>query len=84
VGLASATYSAGGGIRAQTALRQSFVFLNTPVPPGGEVLIGNAHTKFDADGNLIDGDSQAHVKKYLESFAKFILRVQAGHAAVPS
>src|SRR6266508_4286872 len=43
-----------GTARAQLALRQSFVFTQTPVLPGPEVLVGEAHHKFGEDGTLRD------------------------------
>lgn len=43
-----------GSARAQYDLRRSCVFLDMHPLNKPEVLIGQAHTKFDTDGNLLD------------------------------
>jgi chromate reductase len=55
-----------GTARAQLALRQSFVFTQTPVLPGPEVLVGEAHKKFADDGTLSDEQTGRLVRALLE------------------
>ena len=63
-----------GTARAQSQLRQSFVFTNTPVLPQPEVLVGRAHEKFDSNGRLTDDTTQKFVVLFLEAFAAWIGR----------
>ena len=64
-----------GTARAQSQLRQSFVFTNTPVLPQPEVLVGRAHEKFDSDGRLTDETTRKFLLLFLEEFAKWIGRL---------
>lgn len=63
-----------GTARAQTQLRQSFVFTNTPVLPQPEVLVARAHEKFDSDGRLTDEQTRKFLARFLEAFAHWIGR----------
>ena len=63
-----------GAARAQSQLRQSFVFTNTPVLPQPEVLVGRAHEKFDSDGRLTDDTTRKFLLLLLEEFAHWIGR----------
>ena len=45
-----------------------------------EVMIGNAHTKFDANGNLTDDDTRKHIRKLLDALSSWSLRLQHGHS----
>ena len=64
----------GGTIRAQHALRQSFVFTDTHVMSQPEIKIPSAAPLFDSSGKLTDQNSRDHVKKFLEAFAVWIGR----------
>src|SRR5512135_1436352 len=64
----------GGTIRAQHALRQSFVFTETYVMSQPEIKIPSAAPLFDASAKLADEKSREYVKKFLEAFAKWIER----------
>jgi chromate reductase, NAD(P)H dehydrogenase (quinone) len=64
----------GGTIRAQHALRQSFVFTDTYVMSQPEIKIPSAAPLFDPDGKLIDENTRQHVKRFLEAFALWIAR----------
>lgn len=64
-----------GTARAQSQLRQSFVFTNTPVLPQPEVLVGRAHEKFDSDGRLTDDTTRKLLVLFLEEFANWIGRL---------
>jgi len=63
-----------GTARAQSQLRQSFVFTNTPVLPQPEVLVGRAHEKFDSEGRLTDERTRQFLALFLEAFATWIGR----------
>ena len=63
-----------GTARAQSQLRQSFVFTNTPVLLQPEVLVGRVHEKFDSDGRLMDERTRQFLALFLEAFATWIGR----------
>ena len=64
-----------GTARAQTQLRASFVFTNTPVLPQPEVLVFRAHEKFDADGRLTDDGTRLFIGKLLVALADWTARL---------
>ena len=64
----------GGTIRAQHALRQSFVFTETQVMLQPEIKIPSAAPLFDGTGRLNDENTRQHVKKFLEAFVVWIDR----------
>jgi chromate reductase, NAD(P)H dehydrogenase (quinone) len=63
-----------GTIRAQLALRQSFVFTATPALLQPEVLVQFAAEKFDANGRLTDEPTRDFVRKQLVAFQNWIAR----------
>lgn len=64
-----------GSARAQSQLRQSFVFTNTPVLPQPEILVYRAHEKFDEAGRLTDEKTREFVGKLLMALADWIRRL---------
>ena len=66
----------GGAIRAQHALRQSFVFTETHVISQPEIKIPSAAPLFDASAKLIDKNTRQHVTKFLAAFVIWIGRFQ--------
>ena len=64
----------GGTIRAQHALRQSFVFTETHAMLQPEIKIPSAAPLFDASGKLIDENTRQHLKKFLDALANWIAR----------
>jgi chromate reductase len=66
-----------GTARAQYHLRQVFVFLNMFPLNQPEVMIGNAATRFDAQGTLTDETTRGYVGKLLESLVAWTRRLQA-------
>lgn len=62
--------------RMQYHLRQVFVFLDSRVLTKPEVMIGQAPSKFDASGRLIDEGTQKAIKGQLEAFAAWIHRLK--------
>jgi chromate reductase, NAD(P)H dehydrogenase (quinone) len=67
VAIMSAALSAGGGVRAQYQLRQSFVFLNMEAVVQPEVAIGNATQRFDKQGNLTDETSKKLIAQLVQN-----------------
>jgi chromate reductase len=65
-----------GTARGQSQLRQSFVFTNTPAMLQPEVLVGRAHERFDAEGNLTDEKVRSYLKMFLEHFEEWIERLR--------
>ena len=64
----------GGTIRCQHALRQSFVFTETHVMLQPEIKIPSAAPLFDSSGKLTDEKTRQYLKKFLDSFANWIVR----------
>src|SRR5437016_1320734 len=58
-----------GGARAQGDLRRSMVFLDMHPINKPEVLIGQAQTKFDADGNLLDEAARGFIRDLMANLA---------------
>ncbi|MPZ78129.1 MAG: FMN reductase [Deltaproteobacteria bacterium] len=67
----------GGTIRAQHALRQSFVFTDTHAMLQPEIKIPSAASLFDASGRLTDENTRQHVKRFLEAFVVWIERFKS-------
>jgi chromate reductase len=65
----------GGTIRAQHALRQSFVFTDTYVMSQPEIKLPAAAKLFNEAGELIDETTREYLKKFLQAFAVWIGRV---------
>jgi chromate reductase len=64
-----------GTARAQTQLRASFVFTDTPALPQPEVLVFRAHEKFDASGRLTDEATRVWIGKLLEALRDWTTRL---------
>jgi chromate reductase len=60
-----------GTARAQYHLRQIGVFLNLHFLNKPEVMISEAHNKFDKNGVLIDEQTKKHLKLMLETLIEF-------------
>ncbi len=65
VALMGASIGMLGTARAQYHLRQSFVFLNMHPINQPEVMIANAASRFDADGNLTDEKTKELIRRLL-------------------
>jgi chromate reductase len=63
-----------GGLRAQLALRQIFLWTGTDVVSKPEVTVTGAHDCFDDLGNLVDGDVAYLMKELLAALAAKIGR----------
>jgi chromate reductase, NAD(P)H dehydrogenase (quinone) len=71
VGIMGATPGMFGTVRAQYHLRQIMTALNAQVMNKPEVLIAQANSKFDADGNLIDEKTKELIKNFIASLAAY-------------
>ena len=63
-----------GTARAQYHLRQTLVFLDMPAVNQPEVMIANAASKFDADGNLTDETAKKLIGTLLANLADLTRR----------
>lgn len=61
-----------GTARAQSQLRQAFVFTNTYALLQPEVLVGRAQEKFDADGRLVHEATRDFLATFLQRFTDLI------------
>ena len=77
VALVGATPGMGGTARAQSALRQCFVFTQSQVMTGPEFLMARAGEKFDEEGRLKDEASRKMLASHLENFAAWIRKLKA-------
>jgi len=75
VAVMSASVGVFGGVRAQYALRQSFVFLNMYPLNQPEVMIATASEKFDAEGNLTDESSKKLITQLLRNLVDWTRRL---------
>ncbi len=66
-----------GTARSQSQLRQAFEATGSYCLPQPEVLVFQAHTKFDPEGRLTDEKTRAFLAKFLAAFAAWIQRLQA-------
>ena len=68
----SVTGGALGAFGANHHLRQSLVFLDMPALQQPEMYIGGAAKLFDDQGRLINDDTRALLKKFVDAFAAWI------------
>jgi chromate reductase len=69
-----------GTARAQYHLRQVFVFLDVLALIQPELMIGNAHEKFDAQGNLGDDKTRERIKNLVDGLVAWTRRLEKGKA----
>jgi chromate reductase, NAD(P)H dehydrogenase (quinone) len=67
-----------GAFGANQHLRQSMVFLNVPMMQQPEAYIGGAADMFDAQGKLTNDKTREFLTKFLQAFASWIARNEAG------
>ena len=70
-----ASVGALGTARAQYHLRQVMVFLDMFPVNQPEVMIGNAHQRFDAEGNLTDEQTREYVRLLVQGLADWTRRI---------
>src|SRR5262245_31332026 len=71
VAIMGASVGTLGTARAQYHLRQMFVFLNMYSVNQPEVMISNAHKRFDGAGNLTDETTRKLIQQLLEELVKW-------------
>ena len=76
IGLMGAAGGVMGSGRSQYHLRQCFVFLNGIVMNRPEVMIPQAHNKFDANGKLTDETTRDFIIAHLTAFRAWVLRLR--------
>jgi chromate reductase len=76
VAIMGASPGAIGTARAQYDLRKMFVYLDALVLNKPEVMIGAAHTRFDAQGRLSDEATRRFVASLVAALRDWTLRVQ--------
>jgi chromate reductase len=70
----STSMGALGGFGANHHLRQMLTFFDMPVLQQPEAYVGNTPTLFDADGQLVNEQSEAFFKTFVDAFAALIER----------
>lgn len=81
VALLSASPGALGGARVQYDLRKVLLYVDAAVLVKPEIFIGNAATKFDADGRCTDEPTRRVVGKQMAAFETWIAGVRRMHSA---
>ena len=76
VAIMSASIGMLGGARAQYHLRQMFVFLNMFPINGPEVIVTFAQDKFDAQGKLIDENTQKFLRQLIQNLINWTIRLK--------
>ncbi len=76
VAIMSASIGMLGGARAQYHLRQMFVFLNMFPINGPEVIVTFAQDKFDAQGKLIDENTQKFLRQLIQNLINWTRRLK--------
>lgn len=77
VAIMGASIGALGTARAQYHLRQMFVFLNMYPVNQPEVMVSNAHQRFDQEGNLTDETSKKLVQQLLTELVSWTKRLSS-------
>lgn len=79
MGKAATIIGAGGRsgtARAQSQLQQTLAETgNVVMVKPGVLVAAFSPLKFDSDGNLVDDDTKELLRKHLEEFAKWVIRV---------
>jgi chromate reductase len=63
-----------GTARGQSQLRQAFEFTNSYCMPQPEILVYQAHQKFDAEGRLTDAKTREYLGRFLVAFGQWARR----------
>jgi chromate reductase len=77
VAIMGASIGGMGTARAQYHLRQTFVFLNMHPVNQPEVMVANATSKFDEQGNFLDGPGKQLISQLLKELVRWtqLLRI---------
>jgi chromate reductase len=63
-----------GTARGQSQLRQAFEFTNSYCMPQPEILVYQAHQKFDDEGRLTDAKTREYLGRFLAAFGQWVRR----------
>mgnify|MGYP005866009273 CR=1 FL=1 len=77
IAVMSASMGVLGGARAQYHLRQCFIFLDAKLLNRPEVMIGQAQTKFSAEGALTDAPTARIMGEMLQALIDWARRLRA-------
>lgn len=72
VGVLSASRGQAGGARAQAHLKQILLSTLSAIYPAPEFAVGDAASKFDADGRLTDVATDEKLARYIGGFADWV------------
>jgi chromate reductase len=78
VAIMGASIGTIGTARAQYHLRQTFVFLNMYPVNQPEVMVSNAHERFDQEGKLTDDTTKQLVQQLLSKLVDWTKRLSNG------
>ena len=81
VAVMGASPGRGETARAQAQLRDAFVFTGACVMPLPEVMVGEAASRFDDQGNLIDPGTREAVARLVEALRVWTIRLAQREAA---
>lgn len=81
VAVMGASIGSLGSARAQYHLRQSFIYLNMYSLNQPEVMISNAASKFDQQGNLTDQRTRDLIRKLLGALVEWTLLHKSKHVS---
>lgn len=70
----SVSISALGGFAANHNVRQTMVVLDSPLMQQPEAYIGNAHTLFNEQGELVNEGTQQYLKDFMVAFETWVNR----------
>jgi chromate reductase len=76
----STSMGALGGFGANHHLRQMLTFFDMPVLQQPEAYVGNTPTLFDADGHLVNEQTEAFFKGFVDAFGGLIERTLPARA----
>lgn len=70
--IVGASTGARGADIAQYDLKRSFAYMNAKVVGQPEFSLGLADQKFDAEGNLTDGDTAKYINRAMEDLLEIV------------
>lgn len=76
VAIMGASPGRGSTARAQSQLREAFVFTGACVMPQPELLVGAAAQLFDHDGNVVDHDLVTTIADLVEALRAWTIRIR--------
>jgi chromate reductase, NAD(P)H dehydrogenase (quinone) len=77
-GVVSVTPYSSGGMAANHALRQTFVYLNMQAMQQPEAYISNAGDLVDAAGKIVNEKTGKILADYMGAFSKWVSTVRGG------